>query len=107
MIVAVSLLAGLLAAIALVGGPFAGGREHAITGAILLGFAVGWALLAVLSVRFTDRPQRWAAVPAAAMAITAAGLIVLAPGTGALTALGWVWPSASATSRSHAPSATS
>src|SRR5215218_6389138 len=92
MIVAGSLVAGLVAAIALVAGPFAGGREAAITGAILLGFAVGWALLAVLSVRVTDRPKRWATVPAAAMAITGAGLIVLAPGAAALTALGWVWP---------------
>ena len=92
MIVAGSLLAGLFAAIALVAGPFAAGREPAITGAILLGFAVGWALLAVLSVHVTDRPQRWATVPAAAMAITGAGLIVLAPGATALTALGWVWP---------------
>lgn len=92
MIVAGSLLAGLIVALALVAVPFAGGREAAITGAILLGFAVGWALLAVLSVRLTDRPQRWAAVPAAAMAITGAGLIVLAPGAAALTALGWVWP---------------
>ena len=92
MIVAGSLLAGLVAALALVAGPFAGGREPVITGAILLGFAVGWALLAVLSVRVTDRPQRWAAVPAAAMAITGAGLIVLAPDAAALTALGWVWP---------------
>jgi pimeloyl-ACP methyl ester carboxylesterase len=92
MIVAGSLLAGLAVSMALVAGPFAGGREASITGAILLGFAVGWALLAVLSVRLTDRPQRWAAVPAAAMAITGAGLIVLAPGATALTALGWVWP---------------
>jgi pimeloyl-ACP methyl ester carboxylesterase len=92
MIVAGSLLAGLVAALALVAGPIAGGREPAITGAILLGFAVGWALLAVLSVRVTDRPQRWAAVPAAAMAITGTGLIVLAPGATALTALGWAWP---------------
>jgi pimeloyl-ACP methyl ester carboxylesterase len=92
MIVAGSLLAGLVAAIALVLGPFAGSREAVITGAILLGFAVGWTLLAVLSVRFTDRPQRWAAVPAAAMALTGAGLIALAPGAAALTALAWVWP---------------
>jgi hypothetical protein len=92
MIVAGSLVAGLVAALALVAGPFAGGREPAITGAILFGFAVGWALLAVLSVRVTDRPQRWATVPAPAMAITGAGLIVLAPGAAALTALGWVWP---------------
>jgi pimeloyl-ACP methyl ester carboxylesterase len=92
LIVAGSLLAGLVAAIALVLGPFAGGREAVITGAILLGFAVGWALLAVLSVRFTDRPLRWAAVPAASMALTGAGLIALAPSAAALTALGWVWP---------------
>jgi hypothetical protein len=37
MIVAASLLAGLLAAFALVAGAFAGGPEHEITGAILLG----------------------------------------------------------------------
>jgi pimeloyl-ACP methyl ester carboxylesterase len=91
-IVGGSLLAGLVTAFALVAVPFAGERESTITGAILLGFAFGWALLAVLSVRFTDRPQRWAAVPAAAMTITAAGLIVLAPGAAAVTALGWVWP---------------
>jgi pimeloyl-ACP methyl ester carboxylesterase len=91
-IVAGSLLAGLVVALVLLVGSFAGGGEAVITGALLLGFAVGWALLAVLSVRFTDRPQRWAAVPAAAMALTGAGLIVLAPGTATLTALGWVWP---------------
>jgi pimeloyl-ACP methyl ester carboxylesterase len=92
LVVAASLLAGLVAALALVLGPFAGDREAVITGAFLLGFAVGWALLAVLSERFTDRPQRWAAVPAAAMALTGLGLVVLAPGDGALTALGWAWP---------------
>src|SRR3954451_18520317 len=80
LIVAGSLLAGLVAAVALILGPFAGGREAVITGAILLGFAVGWGLLAVLSVRLTDRPQRWAAVPAAAMGLTGVGLILLAPG---------------------------
>jgi len=92
MVLAGSLLAGLVAAIVLVLGPFAGRGEAVITGAIMLGFGVGWALLAGLSVRFTDRPQRWAAVPAAAMAITGTGLIVLAPGPTALTALGWAWP---------------
>jgi pimeloyl-ACP methyl ester carboxylesterase len=91
-VVAGSLLAGLAAAVALVAGPLAGGREAVITGGLLLGFAVGWALLAVLSARFTHRPQRWAAVPAAAMGISGAGLIALAPGAGTLSALGWVWP---------------
>jgi pimeloyl-ACP methyl ester carboxylesterase len=91
-VVAGSLLGGLAAAVALVAGPLAGGREAVITGGLLLGFAVGWALLAVFSARFTDRPQRWAAVPAAAMGISGAGLIALAPGAGTLSALGWGWP---------------
>jgi pimeloyl-ACP methyl ester carboxylesterase len=91
-VVAGSLLAGLAAAAALVAGPLAGGREAVITGGLLLGFAVGWALLAVLSARYTHRPQRWAAVPAAAMGISGAALIALAPGAGTLGALGWVWP---------------
>ena len=59
-VVAGSLLAGLAAAVAFVAGPLAGGREAVITGGLLLGFAVGWALLAVSSARFTHRPQRWA-----------------------------------------------
>jgi pimeloyl-ACP methyl ester carboxylesterase len=91
-VVAGSLIAGLGAAVGLVVGPLAGGREAVITGGLLLGFAAGWALLAVLSARFTDRPQRWAAVPAAAMGLTATGLIALAPGASTLNALGWVWP---------------
>src|SRR3954468_19330806 len=112
-VVAGSLIAGLAAAVGLVVGPLAGGRgavitggvlaglpprrgagggEAVITGGLLLGFAAGWALLAVLSARFTARPQRWAAAPAAAMGISGAGLVALAPGAGTLGALGWVWP---------------
>lgn len=91
-VVAGSLLGGLAAAAALVAFPFGDADEHAITGAILLGFAFGWALLAGLSARFTDRPQRWAAVPAVAMALTGVALIALAPGAATLTTLGWVWP---------------
>jgi pimeloyl-ACP methyl ester carboxylesterase len=70
----------------------AGAREHVITGSALLGFAVGWAVLAVLSDRMTDQPQRWAWVPAAGLAATGLWLLVLAPGDRALTAAGWVWP---------------
>src|SRR4051812_44739857 len=91
-VVAGSVLAGLLTAVALVAGPLAGGAEAVITGGLLLGSAAGWALLAGLPARSPPRPQRWAAVPAAAMGIGGAGLIALAPGGGTLTALGWVWP---------------
>jgi pimeloyl-ACP methyl ester carboxylesterase len=92
MIVAASLLAGLLAAFALIAGPFADGAESEVTGALLLGFAAGWALLGLLSARFTERPQRWAAIPAASMGLTGAALVVLAPGGAALDTLGWIWP---------------
>src|SRR4051794_41388913 len=69
MVVAGSLLAGRLAAVALVIGPLAGSREAVITGGLLLGFAVGWALLAVLSTRYTHPPQRRAALPPPPMGI--------------------------------------
>src|SRR3954467_15556173 len=91
-VVAGSLLAGAGAAVGLVAGPLAGSREAVIAGGLLVGFAIGWALLAVLSARFTDRPQRWAAVPAAAMGIAGAGLLARAPGCDTLPALGGVGP---------------
>ncbi|SHN71096.1 Alpha/beta hydrolase family protein [Geodermatophilus obscurus] len=91
-VVATSLGVGLAAALVLVLVVVAGAREHVITGSALLGFALGWAVLAVLSIRLTTRPQRWAFVPAAGMAATGLGLLVLAPGDAGLTAAGWVWP---------------
>ncbi len=46
---------------------FAGGTESVITGSLLVGFGFGWALIAALTSRYTNRPQRWALVPATAM----------------------------------------
>jgi hypothetical protein len=77
LIVAGSLAAGLVAALALVATPFIPAKEGVLTGVVLLGFAFGWALLAVLSVRFSDQPQRWAAATAVFFAL--AGLISLLP----------------------------
>jgi pimeloyl-ACP methyl ester carboxylesterase len=91
-VIAASLLIGVVGALALTLGVFGGGHEHEITGSALLAFACGWAVLAVLSIRMTSQPQRWALVPAVGMAVTGLGLLVLAPGDGALTAAGWVWP---------------
>ena len=94
LVVAGSLLAGLAAALVLVLVVFAGGTEPVITGAALVGFGSGWALLAVLSSRWTSQPQRWARVPAVAMATTGTALLVTRPGNEVLTAAGWVWPPA-------------
>ena len=92
LIVAGSMAAGLTAAALLVIAPLAPAEEHRLTGMVLLGFALGWALLAVLSVRFSDQPQRWAAAPAVFMAVVGVTLLV-----GSATVhdmLGWVWPPA-------------
>ncbi len=90
-VVAASLVAGLVTAIALVGVVFAGRQEHVITGAVMLAFALGWGVLAVCS-RWTEQPQRWAAVPAAFMGLVGAGLLTFAPGADTIEALGWAWP---------------
>jgi pimeloyl-ACP methyl ester carboxylesterase len=91
-IIAGSLLTGSILAVALPLLGFTGATEADVTGSALLGFAAGWAMLAVLSTRMTDQPQRWAWVPATALAATGLGLVVTAPGDRALTAAGWVWP---------------
>ena len=91
MIVAGSMAVGLLLAVVLVALPFIPGKENVLTGVVLLAFAFGWALLAVLSARFSTEPQRWAAAPAAFMAV--AGLIsLLPPGSVVQDAFSWVWP---------------
>lgn len=93
-IVAGSMTAGFVVALVLVIGPFGGAQEHVIMGTALLGWALGWALLATLSTRWTDQPQRWAAVPAAVMALTGGSLLIFRPDANALDALGWIWPPA-------------
>ena len=61
-----------------------------LTGVVLLAIALGWALLAVLSIRFSDQPQRWAFVPAAFLAL--AGLVSLSGLPAVQAVFGWVWP---------------
>ena len=92
-IVAGSLLTGLVAAVLFVVAPFLPAEESAVIGAVLCGFALGWAMLAVLSVRFTDQPQRWAAAPALFMGL--GGLLLVVFGSEVHGVLGWVWPPAS------------
>jgi pimeloyl-ACP methyl ester carboxylesterase len=89
-IVAASLAVGVLAAMLLVAAPFIPVTEPAITGAVLIGFALGWTLLWLLSRRFTDQPQHWAAVPALFMG--AGGLLLLAFGSPMRQVLSWIWP---------------
>ena len=85
-----SLATGLVVALLLPFAPFIPAEESAITGAVLMGFALGWAMLAVFSARFTDQPQRWAAVPALFMGV--GGLLLIAFGSPVHRVLDWVWP---------------
>lgn len=71
--------------------PFAGARENVISGVVLLAFAFGWASLAILSVRFTDQPQRWAALPAILSALVGT-VLLLWPGSVTHDTFGWLWP---------------
>jgi peptidoglycan/LPS O-acetylase OafA/YrhL len=89
-IVAGSLAAGLVAALLLAFAPFVPAEEPAVTGAVLCGFALGWAMLAVLSVRFTEQPQRWALAPALFMGV--GGLLLVGVGAAVDRVLSWVWP---------------
>src|SRR6266567_4784440 len=94
LMVAGSLFSGLVVSLALVLGPFGGAQEHVIMGTALLGWALGWALLAVLSIRWSDQPQQWAIVPAALMALAGVGLLIFRPDANAFNVLGWIWPPA-------------
>jgi pimeloyl-ACP methyl ester carboxylesterase len=87
-----SLVTGLVVGLLLVAAPFIPAQESAVTGALLCGFAFGWALLAVLSMRFSDQPQPWAVAPAVFMGL--GGLFLLAFGSSVQSALMWVWPPA-------------
>jgi hypothetical protein len=91
-VVAGSLATGRVAAVVLAVAPFIPAEERAVTGAVLCGFALGWAMLAVLSVRFTDQPQRWAAAPALFMGL--GGLLLVGFGSPVHQVLNWVWPPA-------------
>jgi len=91
-VVAASLLTGLVAALLLAAAPFVPNEEANVTGAVLLGFALGWALLAVLSARLTDQPQSWAVVPAVFMGV--GGLLLLLFGSSVDPVVRWVWPPA-------------
>ncbi len=91
-VVVASIVGGLIAADPIVAFVVPGAAEHVITGSVMLVFGLGWALLATLSRRFTDQPQRWAVVPAAYMIVVGGALLAFVPSDGVMSALGWVWP---------------
>ncbi|WP_425573076.1 alpha/beta fold hydrolase [Nocardioides panacihumi] len=82
---------GLAAAAVAVFGIFVTGSEAVVTGGALIGFALGWAFLGWGTTRFTNRPQRWAYLPAAILGTAGVALVALRPGDGAMADLTWIW----------------
>ena len=69
------------------------GRTDQIGGAwFLLGFAAGWALIALTTRLLTDRPQRWPLIPAGVSAIIGALLLAADPSYGLLRLGTLLWP---------------
>jgi pimeloyl-ACP methyl ester carboxylesterase len=91
-IVVLSLGVGLAAAVLFPFIPWPTVDANFATAMVLFGFAIGWALLAALSVRLTDQPQRWAYAPALFMGVGALLLLLLPDAV--LGVLDWVWPPA-------------
>src|SRR5256885_8760457 len=89
LMVAGSIFVGLVVSLLLVVGVFGGAQEHVIMGTALLGWAFGWVLLALVSTRWSNQPQRWAFVPAGLMALAGAGLLIFGPDANAMNTLGW------------------
>lgn len=87
-----SLAAGFVAAVILPFLPVDTVDVNFSTAMVLIGFALGWALMAALSIRLTDQPQRWAVAPAAFMVLS--GVLVLLGPDAVVDGLGWVWPPA-------------
>ena len=93
MIVVGSLAAGAVLAAAAVIAPFLAARENILAGGVLVSFGLGWALLAWLSVRYGDQPQRWAVAPALFIGI--AGILSFVDSDPLRHGvLAWVWPPA-------------
>ena len=92
-IVACSLATGILAALLFVAAPFIPAEESDLTGAVLCGFALGWAMLAgalsavhrsAAAMGRSRRPFSWQCWVVASLSGSAA----------VHAALGWVWPPA-------------
>ena len=86
-----SMAAGTLAAAVSTFVVLPSASEARVVGGALLAFAAGWAMFASLTTRYTNRPQTWAHIPAAALAVSGAVMALVNPGEPAMSRLPWLW----------------
>ena len=92
LIVVGSIAAGIVLGLLLVLGVFAGGDEPEMIGSAILSLGFGLTLLAVVSTRRTNQPQRWALMPGIVTLLAGLAVLVFAPSGHLLDLAGWVWP---------------
>jgi hypothetical protein len=85
------ILSGIGWGAVLVNGPFADTGDTA-GGIFMLAFALGWALIVVLTAVFTPKPHWWPLIPGGIMAVIGAGLLFGGVFMQGLTLLGQIWP---------------
>jgi hypothetical protein len=76
----------------LVEGPFAGLSGNAEGGVCMLAFAIGWALISVVSGAIERRRVLWPLIPAGVVGLLGVGLLGVGGILEAFTLLGTVWP---------------
>lgn len=86
------ILSGISFGIYLAQGPLAGQPEPVSGGVFLLAFALGWALIAALSLYTSSSFQWWPLVPGGILAAIGALLFAGASGLAVLQVLGFAWP---------------
>ena len=91
LIIVGSLAAGAVMAAVAVAAPLLEAKQNILAGGVLVAFGLGWALLALLSVRYSDQPQRWAAAPAVFMG-TAGVICYFDSDPWRNGVLAWAWP---------------